>query len=212
MSSCRVVECTLTVRYVGTHSFKPRPTANPLSLDHRRALIFSRPNLGQAQYRFLETSGGCPHPRDKPGHHPYPARSSDPPFVPHCARDGPDAVTSWHPYPLLAAQGLSLAADSVLRPVVDWFGAADVRLSRRVAPRDPWNVRWGPEHTSVVLPPIGYEEEALDKMIADGSQGIIFLPHDSLTRVQERATAHAAVRIDLAAHPDARVDARTSAP
>jgi len=72
LSSCRVVECTLTVRYVGTHSFKPRPTANPLSLDHRRALIFSRPNLGQAQYRFLETSGGCPHPRDKPGHHPYP--------------------------------------------------------------------------------------------------------------------------------------------
>ena len=132
--------------------------------------------------------------------------------MPHCARDGPDAVTSWHPYPLLAAQGLSLAADSVLRPVVDWFGAADVRLSRRLAPRDPWRVRWGPEHTSVVLPPVGYEEEALDKMIADGSQGVIFLPHDSLTRVQERATAHAAVRIDLAAHPDARVDARTSAP
>ena len=121
--------------------------------------------------------------------------------MPGSAREGSSAVTNWHPYPLLAAQGLSLAADSVLRPVVDWFGAADVRLSRRVAPRDPWNVRWGPEHTSVVLPPIGYEEEALDKMIADGSQGIIFLPHDSLTRVQERATAHAAVRIDLAAIP-----------
>ena len=101
--------------------------------------------------------------------------------------------------PVLAAQGLSLAADSVLHPVVDWFGAADVRLSRRVAP-DPWNVRWCPKHTSVVLPPIGYEEEALDKMIADGFQGVNFLPHDSLTRVQERATAHAAVRIDLAAH------------
>ena len=117
-------------------------------------------------------------------------------------------MTNWHPYPLLAAQGLSLAADSVAH----WFSAADGRLSRRVAPRDPWSVRWGPEHTSVVLPPIGCEEEALDKMIADGSQGVIFLPHDSHTRVQERATAHAAVRVDLAAHPDGRVDARTSAP
>jgi hypothetical protein len=84
---------------------------------------------------------------------------------------------------------------------VDWLSNEDDRLVRRPAPPDPWDVIWGPEHVSVVIPPSGYETVALDKMIADGARGVIFLPHDVDPATLRRAAEHAASVIALAAHP-----------
>ena len=159
---------------LGTHSFKPRSKAAQLSAEQRRALIFSRPNLGDIQWRYRERASACPAPREKPGPHPPPG--NDPPFVGSPPKGHSPPVAGWHPYPLLVAQALSIVPESKLRPAVDWLSHEDDRLVRRPAPLTPWNVAWGPEHVSVVIPPCGYEAAALEKMIADGARGIIFLP------------------------------------
>jgi hypothetical protein len=65
---------------------------------------------------------------------------------------------------------------------------------------------------SVVIPPRGYEAAALEKMIADGARGIIFLPHDVDSKTLSRATGHAATIIALEDHPHARICPRTSQP
>ena len=118
------------------HAFKPRWQGPPLSLGQRRALIFRAPDLAQVQYRFLSRSSSCPLPLPRPTAHG--PRPSDPPFAP--TGTGlrqkiwvPSA--HWHPYPLLAAQALSIAPDSKSRPCVDWCSAPDDRLTRRQAPR-----------------------------------------------------------------------------
>ena len=96
------------------------------------------------------------------------------------------------------------------RARVDWCSAPDDRLTRRQAPQNPWDTSWGPQHTSIVLPPRGFEAQALEKMIADKSYGLIFLPNDCAHGLLEHAHAHADVRIELSDHPDARIDPRTS--
>ena len=162
------------------------------------------------QWRYRERASACPAPREKPGPHPPP--SSDPPYLSAPPRGHRPPAAGWHPYPLLVAQALSIAPESKLRPAVDWLSDADDRLVRRPAPPDPWDVIWGPEHVSVVIPPSGYEAAALDKMLADGARGVIFLPHDVDPATLRRATEHAASVIALEAHPDARICPRTSQP
>ena len=142
-------------------------------------------------------------------------RPSDPPCAPTGTGLRPKIrvpSAHWHPYPLLAAQALSIAPDSKSRPCVDWCSAPDDRLTRRQAPQNPWDTYWGPQHTSIVLPPRGFEAQALEKMIADKSYGLIFLPNDCAHGLLEHAHAHADVRIELSDHPDARIDPRTSDP
>ena len=86
------------------------------------------------------------------------------PTLPRRPTSGPPSpAAGWHPYPLLVAQALSIAPESKLRPAVDWLSNEDDRLVRRPAPPDPWDVIWGPEHVSVVIPPSGYEAAAFDK-------------------------------------------------
>ena len=137
---------------------------------------------------------------------PRRAKTPDPP------KGHSPPVAGWHPYPLLVAQALSIVPESKLRLAVDWLSHEDDRLVRRPAPLAPWDVAWGPEHVSVVIPPRGYEAAALEKLIADGARGIIFLPHDVDAKTLSRATGHAATIIALAGHPDARICPRTSQP
>ena len=165
------------------------------------------------QYRFLSRSSSCPLPLPRPTAHG--PRPSDPPFAPTGTGLRPKIrvpSAHWHHYPLLAAQALSIAPDSKSRPCVDWCSAPDDRLTRRQAPQNPWDTYWGPQHTSIVLPPRGFEAQALEKMIADKSYGLIFLPNDCAHGLLEHAHAHADVRIELSDHPDARIDPRTSDP
>lgn len=58
-----------------------------------------------------------PPPREKPGPHPPPA--DEPPFAPAPACDHRPPVADWHPYPLLAAQALSIAPEWRQQPAVD---------------------------------------------------------------------------------------------
>ena len=155
---------------LGTHSFKPRSKAAQLSAEQRRALIFSRPNLGDIQWRYRERASACPAPRETTGPHPPPG--NDPPSVGSPPKGLSPPVAGWHPYPLHVAQALSIVPESKLRPAVDWLSHKVDRLVRRPAPLAPWNVAWGPEHVSVCIPPCGYEAAALENMIADGARGI----------------------------------------
>ena len=116
----------------GTHSFKPRAKAAQLSAEQRRALIFSRPNLEDIQWRYRERASACPAPREKPGPHPPPSR--DPPYLSAPPWGHRPPAAGWHPYPLLVAQALSIAPESKLRPAVDWLSDEDDRLVRRPAP------------------------------------------------------------------------------
>ena len=200
---CHLVDSRVNWSTLGTHSFKPRSKAAQLSAEQRRALIFSRPNLGTFSGGTESVLPRCPAPREKPGPHPPPG--NDPPFVGSPPKGHSPPVAGWHPYPLLVAQALSIVPESKLRPAVDcWLSHEDDRLVRRPAPLTPWDVAWGPEHVSVVIPPRGYEAAALEKMIADGARGIIFLPHDVDSKTLSRATGHAATIIALEGHPDAR--------
>ena len=78
---------------LGTHSFKPRSKAARLSVEQRRALIFSRPNLGDIQWRYRERASACPAPREKPGPHPPPG--NDPPFVGSPPKGHSPPVAGW---------------------------------------------------------------------------------------------------------------------
>ena len=142
-----------------THLSRPRPCTSAISLPQSVVIL-------SAALATRPTAHG--------------PRPSDPLSPPRGQGYGkkfgsPVPMGTGHPYPLLAAQALSIAPDSKSRPCVDWCSAPDDRLTRRQAPQNPWDTYWGPQHTSIVLPPRGFEAQALEKMIADKSYGLIFL-------------------------------------
>ena len=190
----------------GTHSFKPCSKPAP---EQRRALIFSRPNLEDIQWRYRERASACPAPREKPGPHPPP--SNDPPFLAAPPWGHRPPAAGWHPYPLLVAQALSIAPESKLRPAVDWLSNEDDRLVRRPAPPRPLGCHLG-ARTCVGRHPAERLRNRGRRQNDSRRSARGHLPPPRCRPSDTASRCRACGVIALEAHPDARICPRTSQP
>ena len=130
----------------------------------------------------------------------------DPPFQTSAETPAQHSVAHefarWHPHPLLVAQAFSLIPESLSLPRVDWLALPQERTSRRIPPRNPWATRWSAEHLSTLIPPIGQESQAVDKLLRDQGQGAIFLRASADPTTLRRAGEAASYVLTAPPHED----------